>query len=258
MAKLFIEESTLTSIADAIRSKEGSTELIPPLEMPARIEALSGGGLALEENARIIQLASLNSLGKSDATLNLYKAKSLQRLVDVGTSTADDVNTTVVHLTINCPNKVNSISNCLNGYLDKTLKRITFNVDTSDATNVSYAFSSNYVLEIIDGTPLDFSSVTSGGNMSSPFHLCHELREIRVKGTINVSIPFMYSKKLSKASIDNIMSCLSSNATGQTLTLSLEAVNNAYETSEGAADGSTSAEWLALVAAHSNWTISLV
>lgn len=42
MAKVFIEESTLTSIGDAIRSKEGTTELIPPLEMPARIKALGG------------------------------------------------------------------------------------------------------------------------------------------------------------------------------------------------------------------------
>lgn len=40
---VFIKKSTLTSIGDAIRSKEGSTELIPPLEMPARIEAISGG-----------------------------------------------------------------------------------------------------------------------------------------------------------------------------------------------------------------------
>lgn len=37
-----IEKSTLTGIGEAIRGKEGTTELIPPGEMKARIEAISG------------------------------------------------------------------------------------------------------------------------------------------------------------------------------------------------------------------------
>jgi len=44
MAKIFIEETTLTSIGDAIREKEGTTDLIPVTEMSARISAISGGG----------------------------------------------------------------------------------------------------------------------------------------------------------------------------------------------------------------------
>ena len=47
MAKIFIEESTLTNIGDAIRKKEGSTELISPMDMGSRIEAIkddSGSG----------------------------------------------------------------------------------------------------------------------------------------------------------------------------------------------------------------------
>ena len=39
-----IEESTLTSIGESIREVEGSTELIPPLDMPERIKALGGSG----------------------------------------------------------------------------------------------------------------------------------------------------------------------------------------------------------------------
>lgn len=45
MSKIFIEEATLTGIGDAIREVEGSTELIPPLEMPERIKALGGAGV---------------------------------------------------------------------------------------------------------------------------------------------------------------------------------------------------------------------
>ena len=53
------------------------------------------------------------------------------------------------------------------------------------------------------------------------------------------------------------MNILSDTASGKTLTLSLTAVNNAFETSAGAKDGSTSAEWTALVDAKTNWTITL-
>lgn len=42
MSRVFIEEATLTGIADAIREKEGSEEKIPTTEMAGRIGALGG------------------------------------------------------------------------------------------------------------------------------------------------------------------------------------------------------------------------
>ena len=42
--KVFIEESTLTAIGDAIRGKTGSTGLIPPLDMAGEIEGIQAGG----------------------------------------------------------------------------------------------------------------------------------------------------------------------------------------------------------------------
>ena len=44
MTKLFIEETTLSSIGDAIRSKAGTNELISPLDMPNAIINLPSGG----------------------------------------------------------------------------------------------------------------------------------------------------------------------------------------------------------------------
>lgn len=44
MAKVFIEESTLTAIGDAIRGKEGTSELIPTTSMASRITAIPTGG----------------------------------------------------------------------------------------------------------------------------------------------------------------------------------------------------------------------
>ena len=55
MAKVFIEESTLSAIGNAIREKEGSTELVPVPEMSTRILAIeSGGGGELPEEAFVI------------------------------------------------------------------------------------------------------------------------------------------------------------------------------------------------------------
>ena len=43
MAKVFIQESTLTAIGDAIRGKEGTSELIPVNDMATRISAIETG-----------------------------------------------------------------------------------------------------------------------------------------------------------------------------------------------------------------------
>lgn len=44
MAKVFIEDTTLTAIGDAIRDKEGTTELVPVTDMATRITSLPEGG----------------------------------------------------------------------------------------------------------------------------------------------------------------------------------------------------------------------
>lgn len=51
MAKVFIEETTLTNIGDAIRGKEGTTELVPVNDMATRITNLPSGGGDLPEEA---------------------------------------------------------------------------------------------------------------------------------------------------------------------------------------------------------------
>lgn len=44
MSKLFIEDTTLSAIGDAIREKTGGTELIAPLDMPTAIGSITTGG----------------------------------------------------------------------------------------------------------------------------------------------------------------------------------------------------------------------
>ena len=44
MSKVFIEETSLSAIGDAIRAKTGKTELFSPAQMPAEIESIETGG----------------------------------------------------------------------------------------------------------------------------------------------------------------------------------------------------------------------
>jgi hypothetical protein len=44
MAKVFIEETSLTAIGDAIRAKTGDSALMSPAEMATAIEGITTGG----------------------------------------------------------------------------------------------------------------------------------------------------------------------------------------------------------------------
>lgn len=123
------------------------------------------------------------------------------------------------------------------------------------------------------------------------FKACTSLKNVRLKGTVYIDtskgnngtiLSLKDSANLSKDSIlgdettetsiedynvislngkkyyGGIVAALSTTATNHTLELSLAAVNKAFETVEGANNGSTSDEWLALRALRSNWTITLL
>ena len=78
------------------------------------------------------------------------------------------------------------------------------------------------------------------------FDGCWSLNNIRFEGKIGNSINFQWSP-LVKASVENIFSVLSANASGKKLTLS-----------SGSKGEFTADEWNALVATRTNWTISIV
>lgn len=263
MSKVFIEESTLTGIGDAIRSKEGTAELIPPLEMPARIEAL-GGGVNYLDYIQTCKFDSLNLFGNIKVELSFAKATSLSGMFTPKYSSSaeyrENANRTVEELILHAEKPITSIQQLFDLHVsgrDEALKRVTFNVDFSNLQAANMVFIGLNALEVIDGSPINLSNL--GADASKFMNDCPKFREIRFAGVLSRSFGFDGTvTELSKASIENIMGCLSAEVTGKTLTLPLAAVNTAFETSPGAADGSASAEWLALVDAHSNWTISLV
>lgn len=73
MSKVFIEESTLTSIGNAIREKNGTTDMIAPLDMATAITNLpSGGGTMVWEN-----VAEMATNGKYNISKYLEKHNQL-------------------------------------------------------------------------------------------------------------------------------------------------------------------------------------
>lgn len=78
MAKVFIEESTLTAIGDSIREKTGKTELIDPALMSAEIKSIeAGGGPDIPEEAFVLSGSLQNRFcnGNWDWFVELYGNK---------------------------------------------------------------------------------------------------------------------------------------------------------------------------------------
>ena len=125
-------------------------------------------------------------------------------------------------------------------------------IDMSKSIAAASVFANNKALEtigLIVGEKLVFNNIVSN---------CTSLENITITGVIAQSgFDVRSSTKLTKASIESIINALSTTTSGLSITLSQTAVNNAFETTEGAADGSTSDEWTALIATKPNWTINL-
>ena len=143
----------------------------------------------------------------------------------------------------------------LNSFAQYSLSKRWGVIDATYCANSSsafgYAFASAHC-ETIDKLIVNDKVVTTNG-----FNNADKLTNITIEGTIGKNFDIHWSP-LSYDSIVSIISHLSDTATGQTLTLSKAAVNKAFETSESANDGSTSAGWQALVASKPNWTFSLI
>lgn len=155
-------------------------------------------------------------------------------------------------------------------------------IDFSKATVLDKTFSNANISKVeMDCIPPNLTRMTDTFQMNSiSSHKLHTLKLgvnakttfsetcFRIGSLINLSfiegsvvgnsVSFAYSKNLTGQSIRNIVNVLSDTATGKTLTLSLEAVNNQFDEYYVVGNGSKSEEWLALRDTKSNWTINLV
>lgn len=126
-------------------------------------------------------------------------------------------------------------------------------IDIPNAKHCNYMFNSATACTTIDRVTLGDQAILTRAFLNMP-----KLQNIEFAGSIGDNLDISASPLLSKESIESLITTLSSTISALSVTLSLTAVNNAFETSAGAADGSTSEKWATLIATKSNWTISLV
>ena len=128
-------------------------------------------------------------------------------------------------------------------------------VDFTNVTAISSTFAYCPNLVTIDKA---IFKADGSNTFSSAFYELGSLENIIAEGVIgNNGINIRWSPKLSKASITSFINALSPTTSGLSISFHKIAVNTAFETSVGAGDGSTSEEWLALIATKNNWTIGL-
>lgn len=164
----------------------------------------------------------------------------------------------VVDMTEIC--KKFDFSGCLtanNLFQNASVKNITIDLSNCETLSNTFAIGDG---GSIDNINLKVSEKTIFGSSNTNLTTFNnsDLSEIRfLDGSIIGNNIKFTSRYLTYNSIVNIINTLSTTTSGLTVTLSLVAVNKAFETSENANDGSNSVEWKTLIDTKKNWTVNL-
>lgn len=153
--------------------------------------------------------------------------------------------------------KVNYVSNPFN---NSKVTRLPV-MDVSNIPNLTPLFNSAKELQWVDGIILNEDGSQQFGSSVNYNWTLYSAKIVHlpiISGTIGNNCYFNSQSLLDKESIESIINALSTTTSGLSMILSKKAVNTAFETSAGAADGSTSTEWANLSVPKSNWAISLV
>lgn len=194
--KTFLEENGL-DVGDA--TIDQYAELMKDLSI--------GGGSDLSALANSITFKNLNVFGTKDVEVYLPNVTDLSSFCLIEKDYEENKNTTVENLTVTCDKPVIKANRfCRVGnmtYPDTKLKKVTLNVDFSQCTDFGYMFCFIQGLEVIDGTPINMSSIAVNTN---PFHYATSLKEIRfAPNSINKSLYLSQSSLLSDETIESII-----------------------------------------------------
>lgn len=269
MAIITTDNKHYTNIADKIREKTNGTEIIFPNEMADKVEEVYQKGVSDGEKSeydRFWDNAQNYGEVSNNFCINLFSGKTWNdntfkpKYNIKANGRADNLfaQTRITDLkSILEKQKVTlDMSECTNFYQFFYYSDVTKipTIDASNATSLHAFCETTKKLEQIDKLIVT-SKITTA---QYAFYNCLALKRVIFEGELCCgNLNMQYSTLLDKESLTSIVNTLSASTTGLTVTLSLVAVNNAFETSTGLADGSTSQEWLDLVATKSNWTIAL-
>ena len=246
MAKVVTDDKHYKAIAAAIRNNSDVTDEIKPEEMAGQIGELASFRYYRGETAG----AEVGRQAERDDFWSVYlnhgEPKNYQHGFSNGKFTDEIYNP---NYPIYCHPSLTTGAQYL--FSASGLSDTKVEIIVGANRGLTQSFYNNDRLHTI-------RKITLLGNntFSNTFTNCTALENITFEGEIVNDISFADSPKLTKASITNIINCLSATASGKTLTLSIIAVAEAFATDE--TDGLASDEWAALIATKTNWTISLV
>lgn len=263
-----IKGETLSDMANAIRSKTGGADPLKPSEMPAAIENVYDAGQQSEWNT------FWDAYQKNGTRSNYQMAFAYGWTNDSFKPKYDIVAT----------GGATSIFQYIGfeGDMAQRFEDCGVRLDLSKATSAHSVFNSATAITRVPEINITGAGTAATGVFAycgklvtiekfvvaetniftSTFINCFKLVNLTIEGVIAASID-LKSCPLSKDSILSVFNALSTGVTGQTATFKKTAVDAAFETSEGANDGSTSAEWISMVdkesptAIRPNWTIAL-
>lgn len=267
MAKVVVDDINLKNTADAIREKTGDVALIKPPEFAAEIPKVYKAG---EDNGlKKAWDTKTGGMTSGNAQYWFYSEK-----IDTGileypltykvTGGADSTfrgskgEVSLLDIERNGGVKLDW-SGCISFNLTFQNSQIT-EFGIVDARGVTGNFNTVFGAASVSSAKLRYIEklcVNKNIPLDTAFKNAAALVHVIFEGTIGKSCDIHYSP-LDKESLTSLLICLSDNVTGQTCSVNKAAVNRAFETSEGANDGTTSPEWLALVGAKPNWTVALM
>lgn len=242
----------LTAIGDAIRQKTGSSELIPLSDMPSQIDEVYKKGAQSEYDAfwdkyqerGVPQqyIYSFAGYGWDDRTFK-PKHNIIMRYGCTGAFWYSEM-TDIVKSLADCGVTLDTsgASNLQSTFSSCKTKRLPV-ISAEGATSANSIFEGCKDLESVEKFIL-----VKRNTLVSAFKNCTKLKDIVFEGEIGYNTDLQYSP-LSKDSITSVLGVLSDTTSGLTLTLNKTAVENAFEDTD---------EWNTLIAAKTNWTITLI
>ena len=251
-------QSVLTALADKIRSYTGKSDKMKLEVMPNEIEGVYEAGYEKGKSEDVFQY--ITYFGHKFRLAVFPENYEFVEEVIAATIWSTEFSNMFYEA-----QNLKSIKLIVKGNYDKALNVSSFIRNTSvevfdltefirKFTNVSWMFLGCNKLKSIYGA-LDLFECNSATLWLNGATALEDIEF--VPNTINISIDFYWCTKLSKASITSAINGLSDHPSNLAVSFSKFAVNKAFETSEGANDGSTSAEWTTLIGTRSNWTFNL-
>ena len=255
-----VEKETLTAIADNIREKTGTTDTITVEQMPEKVNEVYEAG----KQAEIINFANMIQKNgtRTDYRYCFYRSglndETFSDIFSNWNTTIQNANYMFQHTNIvdsaytdsldfsQCAALLSVFSDCSNL---KKLKVIDARKTTSGYNGMANMFMNCKQLESIDEFYPSYGANKTG--FGNTFTGCSALSHIIFKSEISQGgLDLKTSTKLDKESLTSVINCLSTTETDKSVTLSLTAVNNAFE---GGRDGT---EWQNLIATKPNWEIA--